>query len=73
MTTLIGVVVVLLLLVVPAYFIGRNRGKAAVAAENVKLLELQRQLSAALEKGGAWADTEWKEFLGWLKARYLKV
>jgi hypothetical protein len=60
-------------LIVAAYFIGRNRGKAAVAAENVKLLELQRQLSAALEKGGAWADTEWKEFLGWLKARYLKV
>ena len=73
MTTLIGVVVVLLLLVVPAYFIGRNRGKAAVAAENVKLLELQRQLSAALEKGGAWADAEWQQFMTWLKQRYIKL
>jgi hypothetical protein len=72
MGTLIGIVVVVVL-IVPAYFVGRNRGKAAVAAENVKLLELQRQLTAALEKGGAWADAEWKEFLGWLKARYLKV
>jgi hypothetical protein len=60
-------------LIIAAYFIGRNRGKAVVAAENAKLLELQRQLSAALERGGAWADTEWKEFLGWLKARYLKL
>jgi hypothetical protein len=59
-------------LIIAAYFIGRNRGKAAVAAENVKLLEIERQLRIALEKGGAWADTEWKEFLGWLKARYLK-
>jgi len=72
MTTLIGVVVVLLL-VVPAYFIGRNRGKAAVAAENVKLLELQRQLTAALEKGGAWADAEWQQFMTWLKLRYIKL
>jgi hypothetical protein len=72
MGTLIGIVVVVVL-IVAAYFIGRNRGKAAVAAENVKLLELQRQLTAALEKGGAWADTEWQQFMTWLKQRYIKL
>jgi len=72
MGTLIGIVVVVGL-IVAAYFIGRNRGKAAVAAENVKLLELQRQLTAALEKGGAWADAEWQQFMTWLKLRYIKL
>ena len=72
MGTLIGIVVVVVL-IVAAYFIGRTRGKAAVAAENVKLLELQRQLTAALEKGGAWADTEWQQFMTWLKLRYIKL
>jgi len=72
MGTLIGIVVVVVL-IVAAYFIGRNRGKAAVAAENVKLLELQRQLSAALAKGGNWADAEWQQFMTWLKQRYIKL
>jgi type II secretory pathway pseudopilin PulG len=72
MGTLIGIVAVVVL-IVAAYFIGRNRGKAAVAAENVKLLELQRQLTAALEKGGAWADAEWQQFMTWLKQRYIKL
>lgn len=72
MTILIWVLIALGAVIL-AYFIGRNRGKAAVAAENVKLIELQRQLSAALERGGAWADAEWQQFMTWLKQRYLKL
>jgi len=55
------------------YFIGRNRGKAAVARENAQIAELNRQLSIALEKGGDWAKEQWGEFLAWLKARYAKL
>ena len=60
------------LLIIAAYFIGRNRGKAAVMAENAKLEELQKELSAALARGGAWAQKEWDSFLAMLKSKYVK-
>jgi hypothetical protein len=37
------------------YFIGVNRGKAAVSVEKAKLEALHKELDAALAKGTAWA------------------
>lgn len=60
------------LLILAAYIVGRNRGKAAVAIEKAKIEELHGDLKSALAKGGAWAQKEWDSFLAMLKSKYLK-
>ena len=70
--TYVVLIVVFIVSVLTAYFVGENRGEKVKQGEREVFAALKANLSseinAAIRRGETWGATEWRDFVSALKA-----